>query len=169
MRSEQLWIAVVVAPLFAMAAISSYAAAAGCYALTMNCFSINDANTPLTRNLLWFAAFLPFALPAYLPVAALGVFAIRRHSRAGWLAWLATGPLLFALSLHASCLLFAPAVLPERRVTPAAELDLAVAGAGYAWAVTGSLAVHWLESLRKPARARAWAAAAAEREHGTPT
>ncbi len=64
-------------PGLALAALAGYSAGAGCYATTMNCFSVVLPDDSLTRALFSVAAFLPFGAPAYVPVAATG-FAILR-------------------------------------------------------------------------------------------
>lgn len=149
MEEGQSWAVVVCLPGLALAALAGYATGAGCYAITMNCFSITDANTPLTRDLLWFAAFLPYAVPAYLPVALVGLGAVWRAGARGARVWLLAAPPLFAASLHASCALFAGLVLPERRIAPSIRLDLAVLAATAAYAL-----LAWLATPRISRRLR---------------
>jgi hypothetical protein len=136
-KSGQAWIIVVWLPALVLGSVTGYMTGAGCYAWTMNCFSL-EALDRTSRMLLFAAAFLPFALPAYLPVLAAGIAAVRR-GRSATLAWLALAPLGYALLVHAACVVFAPWVLPSRRVTPTLALDLCVYASGAVYA-----ALAWL-------------------------
>jgi len=117
-----------------------YMTGAGCYAWTMNCFSL-EALDRTSRVLLFTAALLPFAAPAYLPVLAWGIASVRR-GRGAIVAWVACAPPAYALLVHASCLGFASWVLPERRVTPALALDLGVLACGACYAALAWLAIE---------------------------
>jgi hypothetical protein len=155
-KSGQAWIIAMCVPALLLWATAGYMTGAGCYAWTMNCFSL-EAVDPTSRMLLFAAAFLPFAAPAYLPVLAAGVAAARR-GRGGILAWLVCAPLAYALLVHASCLLFASWVLPDRRVTPSFALDLGVFAAGCAYAALAWLTIdRWklFEPRPDPWRQRA--------------
>jgi hypothetical protein len=136
-KSGQAWIIAMCLPALFLWAVAGYMTGAGCYAWTMNCFSL-EALDRTSRVLLFAAAFLPFAAPAYLPVLAWGVASVRR-GRGATVAWVTCAPLAYALLVHASCALFASWVLAERRVTPTVALDL------WVFAATGAYtALAWL-------------------------
>ena len=127
-------------PALAFLAVAGYATGAGCYAWTMNCFSITVANDGVSRAVLFGAAFMPYALAAYAPVFAFGWIAIQRGSR----AWPVFAPPLFALCVHLACLWLAPLVLPDRRVTPSLRLDLNVLLCSIAYCALAWLAIEKL-------------------------
>ena len=117
-------------PGLVLAVLAGYATGAGCYAVTMNCFSIVVPDDAVTRALFSVAAFLPFGAPAYAPVAIAGLAALRRGAaeRGLWLA-----PLAYAVIVHVACVAFASWVLPERVVDPTPRFDATVLACGYAW------------------------------------
>jgi hypothetical protein len=138
----------VLLPGLALAALAGYSAGAGCYALTMNCFSVVVPDDSLTRALFSLAAFVPFGAPAYAPVAASGVTALRRGGAAAVDGWLWIAPVLYAALVHGGCVLFAGAVLPERRVHPGLRLDVAIVAGGYVYVALARLARPFV--VRKP-------------------
>jgi hypothetical protein len=144
-NEETYWAVALSLPGLALAAATGYATGAGCYAPNMNCFSIVVPDDSVTRALFATAALLPFALPSYVPIAAAGLGLLwRRGTRALERAlWL--GPPLYAAVLHAACVWFAGAVLPERRVTPTTRFDF--------WAVALGSAYVALAAAMKPALA----------------
>lgn len=156
MREGQSWAIVVCLPGLVLLSLAGYGAGAGCYAVTMNCFTITDASTPLNRGLLWLAAFLPYSLPAYGPVVLAGLAAIAHAGERGARRWLWLAPPLFSLSVHASCALFAGFVLPERRIVPSLRLDAAVLAWGAAYSLCAWLAVPRI--VRRLRRESPWQA-----------
>ena len=147
MNGETYWAVALCLPGLALASATGYATGAGCYAVTMNCFSVVVPDDAMTRVLFATAALLPFALPSYVPIAAAGVALLwtrgaRALERALWL-----GPPLYAAVLHAACVLFAGAVLPERRVTPTTRFDLWVLAVGAGWVALAALMKPALASL----------------------
>ena len=62
MTEDHYWALVVCFPGLALAALTGYATGAGCYAVTMNCFSVVVPEDSVTRALFVTAAFLPFGL-----------------------------------------------------------------------------------------------------------
>lgn len=101
-------------PGLALAALAGYSAGAGCYAISMNCFSVVVPNDSLMRALFSVAAFLPFGAPAYVPVAATG---LRGGGARAVERWLWVAPLIYAGTFHAACILFANAVFPSGAYT----------------------------------------------------
>jgi hypothetical protein len=146
MSEDTYWLVALSLPGLALATAAGYATGAGCYAVYMNCFSVVVPDNATTRALFATAALLPFALPAYFPIAAAGLGLLRTRGvrtleRALWLA-----PPLYTLVLHLACVWFAGAVLPARRVVPTVRFDLAVLGIGVAYA---GLAVAMRPALQR--------------------
>ncbi len=139
---------IAILPGLALAALAGYSAGAGCYALTMNCFSVVAPDDSLTRVLFSVAAFVPFGAPAYLPVAATGLASLRRGGQPALERWLWLAPVLYVATVHAACVLFANAVLPERRVHADLRFDALVLAAGYAYVALARLAMPFI--VRKP-------------------
>ena len=79
MSERHFWQIAVALPALVGAGLASDAAAAGCYSIWMNCFSIVEANTLFARAMFWTAGFLPYALPAYGPVALALLFVPARR------------------------------------------------------------------------------------------
>jgi hypothetical protein len=138
----------VLLPGIALALLTSYATGAGCYAVYMNCFSIVVPDDSLTRALFALAAFAPFGAPAYLPVALAGLATLRRGGELALERWLWLGPPLYVALVHAACVLFANAVLPERRIHPDLRFDALVLAAGYAY--VGLTRLGKLVMVRRP-------------------
>jgi hypothetical protein len=130
----------VLLPGLALAAIAGYAAGAGCYAIYMNCFSVVVPDDSLTRAMFFAAAFVPFGAPSYAPVAASGLAVLRRGGARAVERWSWAVPLPYAAIVHASCLVFASAVLPERRIHPDLRFDVLVVAGGYAYVALVRLA-----------------------------
>ncbi|MFI5316579.1 MAG: hypothetical protein ACHQ6T_12835 [Myxococcota bacterium] len=140
MTEKHYWALVVSLPLLALAALTGYATGAGCYAWTMNCFSVVVPEDSVTRALFQTAAFLPFGLPAYAPIALGGLASLRRWGVSGLrrLLWLA--PPVYVALLHGGCVVFASWVMPERRVEPTLRFDALALAFGFAYAGLGVLA-----------------------------
>ena len=135
-------------PLLVIGAIAGYATGAGCYAWTMNCFSITVAHDWLDRVVLFGARLLPYLAPAYIAVFLAGLAAIWRLGEQGARLWLVLAPPGLVLALRASCLVLAPWVMAERRVTPDLSLDLAVLGCGVAYTAAAWFAIDHMRLLR---------------------
>jgi hypothetical protein len=138
-KSLQPWVIAVLLPLLVVMSLSGYATGAGCYAWTMNCFSITVAHDWLSSFVLFGARLLPFLIPAGIAVGLGGLWAIWRLGLRGVRLWLVFAPPIRMLALHASCVVFAPWVLVERRITPDLALDLRVLAVGYLYS-----ALVWL-------------------------
>ena len=154
MTEDHYWALVVCFPGLALAALTGYATGAGCYAVTMNCFSVVVPEDSVTRALFVTAAFLPFGLPAYGPIVLGGLVTLRRSGVVALRRWLWLAPPIYVALLHGACVAFASWVLPERRVEPTLGFDavaLAVGLAYVALAIPGSRALvrtrtkslHW--------------------------
>jgi len=139
---------IAVLPGLVLAALAGYSAGAGCYALTMNCFSVVVPDDSLTRALFAVAAFVPFGAPAYVPVAATALAALRRGGEPAIERWLWVAPVLYVATVHAACILFGSAVLPQRRVQPDLRFDGLVLAASYAYVALTRLAKPI--AVRKP-------------------
>jgi hypothetical protein len=137
---DHYWMLAACLPGLALAVLAGYATGAGCYASNMNCFSIVVPDDSLRRAMFAVAAFLPFAAPAYLPIAIAGLGWFRRGGARAVTRWLWLAPLAYAAIVHAACIAFASWVLPERRVDPTLRLDALVLAAGYAYVALARLA-----------------------------
>jgi len=127
------WTIALCLPALVGAALASDAAAAGCYATWMSCFSIFDPNTFTKRAILWTARYLPYALPAYAPVALYGFAVLLRRGVGAFERWLWLAPVFLAAALHVSCTVFSSWVMPARRLGPSLLLDLQTLAGAYAW------------------------------------
>ena len=139
MSERHYWQIAVALPALVGAALASDAAAAGCYSVWMNCFSIVEASTLFSRAMFWTARFLPYALPAYAPVALalLAVLARSGPAAAQRFAWAL--PLVFSAGLSAACVALEDWVLPARRLAPTLALLGGTLCGGYAYVALAQL------------------------------
>jgi len=93
-----------------------------------------------TRRAFAVAAFVPFGAPAYVPVAATALAALRRGGEPAIERWLWVAPVLYVATVHAACILFGSAVLPPRRLQPDLRFDGLVLAASYAYVALTRLA-----------------------------
>jgi len=114
-------------------ALASDGAAAGCYSVWMNCFSIVEPDTLFARGMFWTAKFLPYGLPAYVPIALAVLWLQRQRGSSAVERFLWLAPLLFTALVHASCVAFESWVLPGRRLVPTPAFDLQILAGGYVW------------------------------------
>jgi hypothetical protein len=140
MSERHFWQIAVTLPALVGAALASDAAAAGCYSAWMNCFSIVEANTVSSRAMFWTARFLPYALPAYGPVALALLIVLARSGPAAARRFAWALPLVFSAGVSLACPVFASWVLPARQLAPTLELTLGTLAGGYAYVALAQLA-----------------------------
>ena len=140
MSERHFWQIAVALPALVGAALASDAAAAGCYSIWMNCFSIVEANTLFARAMFWTARFLPYALPAYGPVALALLFVLARSGPAAARRFAWALPLVFSAAVSVACVLLPSWVLPARRLAPTLELAFGTLAAGTAYVAFAQLA-----------------------------
>ena len=154
MSDNQYWGLCVCIPAALLAVVAGYSAGAGCYAITMNCFSIVEPFDLPSRALFFAAKLAPFAGPAYAPILLATWLGLDRlgAARLAPLFWLA--PAAYALLLHAALVVFAFAVLPQRRLEPTPALDVAVFVVGASLVALAQLGSRALAARRAQASRR---------------
>lgn len=152
LRETEVWAIALGVPGAVFASIACYSAAAGCYPLWMNCFSVVEPDTAVTRAMFFAAKLVPFAFPTWALFALAGYVALRRSGAEPLQRWLWLAPPLFVVALHSACVLFAWTALPQRQIRPTLGFD-AIA---LAWAYGYAALVHFaLRAFMRRSRAHA--------------